>query len=77
MGNTWVIDMSDFDYSEEDAYKLLRSALKLWAYFGSIVEGTVNRSPHRHTAGIRCRRRPKRVPCTGVMEIGENLHGKI
>lgn len=68
MGDTWVIDMSHYDYSEEDAYKLPKSALKLWSYFGSIVEGTVGRPPLRRTAGIRCRRRPKRVPCSGVIE---------
>jgi hypothetical protein len=68
MGDTWVIDMSHFDYPEEDAYKFSKAALKLWAYFGSIVEGTVDRPPLRRTAGIRCRRRPKRVPCTGVIE---------
>ena len=32
------------------------------------MEGTVGRPPLRHTAGIRCRRRPKKVPCTGVIE---------
>ena len=68
MGNTWVIDMPHFDYPEEDAYTLPKQALKLWAYFGSIVGGTVGRPPFRRTAGIHCRRRPKRVPCSGVIE---------
>jgi len=68
MGDTWVIDMSHFDYPEKDAYKFSKPALKLWAYFGSIVDGTVGRPPFKRTAGIHCRRRPKRVPCSGVIE---------
>lgn len=68
MGNTWIIDMSHFDYPEEETYTLPKQALKLWAFFGSIVDGTVGRPPFRRTAGIRCRRRPKRVPCSGVIE---------
>ena len=68
MGDTWIVDMSHFDYPEEEAYRFPRQALKLWAFFGSIVEGTVDRPPLRHSAGIRCRRRPKRVPCSGVIE---------
>lgn len=68
MGNTWITDMSHFDYPEEETYTLPKQALKLWAFFGSIVDGTVGRPPFRRTAGIRCRRRPKRVPCSGVIE---------
>ena len=77
MGDTWITDMSHFDYPEEDVYKFSKAALKLWAYFGSIVEGTVDRPPFRRTAGIRCRRRPKRAPCSGEMETYEQIHGRI
>lgn len=79
MGDTWITDMSHFDYPEEDACRFSKAALKLWAFFGSIVDGTVGRPPFKRSAGIRCRRRPKRVPCTGVIESelhpnGNELH---
>jgi hypothetical protein len=79
MGDTCVIDMSHYDYAEEDVYKFSKAALKLWAYFGSIEEGTVGRPPLGRTADIRCRRRPRRVPCSGVIEseMYEQIRGMI
>jgi len=68
MGNTWITDMSHFDYPEEETHTLPKQALKLWAFFGSIVDSTVGRPPFRRTAGIRCCRRPERVPCSAVIE---------
>lgn len=62
MGNTWITDMSHFDYPEEEAYTLPKQALKLWAFFGSIVDGTVGRPPFRRTAGIRLPQTSQKSP---------------
>jgi len=73
MGDTWITDISDFDYTDEEAYRLPKEAIRLAEYFGSIIEGTVGRVPATEkSAGIRCRRRPGRIPCTGV--IRSELH---
>ena len=73
MGDTWITNMSDFDYADEEAYRLPKEAIRLAEYFGSIIEGTVGRVPaKKNYAGIRCRRRPGRIPCTGV--IRSELH---
>ena len=73
MGDTWITNMSDFDYADEEAYRLPKEAIRLAEYFGSIIEGTVGRVPaKKNYAGIRCRRRPGRIPCAGV--IRSELH---
>jgi hypothetical protein len=45
MGNTWVVDMSHWDYSEDEAYKFPARTLKFWGYFGSIVAATLASLP--------------------------------
>ena len=58
MGDTWITDISDFDYADEEAYRLPKEDIRLAEYFGSIIEGTVGRVPaKKNYAGIRCRRR--------------------
>ncbi len=65
--------MSDFDYPDEEAYRLPKEAIRLAEYFGSIIEGTVARVPAKNNySGIKCRRRPGRIPCTGI--ICSELH---
>ena len=68
MGNTWIIDMSHFDYSDDEADNIPASALKFWRYFGAIIAATVGKPPSRLSTGLSCRRRPGRVPCDGVIE---------
>jgi hypothetical protein len=60
-----------------------RSALRLWDYFGSIVQGasaTWGGVVPRRIA-LRCRRRPDRRPCPGWIEVfpasGERLEGTL
>ena len=68
MGNTWVVDMSHWDYRDDEAHKYPAKTLKFWGYFGSIVAATVAKSPSQLSIGIPCRRRPRRMPCDGVIE---------
>lgn len=68
MGNTWVTDMSHFDYPEAEAHNVPRAAVRIATYFASIIEGTVRRMTPTGSTGIRCRRRPGRAPCAGVIE---------
>jgi hypothetical protein len=68
MGDTWITDMSHFDYRDEEVDSIPKSALKLWQYFGEIVAATVRKQPSLPSTGIPCRRRPGRMSCTGVIE---------
>ena len=68
MGNTWVVDMSHWDYSDDEAYKFPARTLKFWGYFGSIVAATLSKPSAQSSTGIRCRRRPRHMSCTGVIE---------
>lgn len=69
MGETWITDMSHFDYREEEAHRVPKQAKRLAEYFASIIERTLKRAPiNGKNVGIRCRRRPGRRPCTGVLE---------
>ncbi len=68
MGNTWVVDMSHWDYSDAEAYKFPARTLKIWGYFGSIVAATLGKPPSQPSTGIRCRRRPRHMSCDGVIE---------
>ena len=75
MGNTWVVDMSHWDYPDDEAHRFPARTLKFWGYFGSIVEATVGKPTFRLSTGIRCRRRPGRIPCRGVIESELNPEG--
>jgi hypothetical protein len=68
MGNTWIIDMSHWNYRDDEAYKYPAKTLKFWGYFGSIVAATVSKPPSLLSTGVACRRRPRRLACTGVIE---------
>jgi len=79
MGNTWVTDMSHFDYRDDEVDELPVKALKLWGYFGAIIEASLNKPPFSTATGLPCRRRPGRILCTGVIEAelhpnGNQLH---
>ena len=69
MGDTWTVDMSHFDYKEEDVSQIPVNALRLWEYFGLIVKQTVQRAPiEKNNTGIQCRRRPNKIRCNGVIQ---------
>jgi hypothetical protein len=73
MADTWVIDMSHYDFPEEKASEIPRAAIRLAEYFASIVEATVYyASMVGGPIGVRCRRRPGRKSCPGV--IHSELH---
>jgi hypothetical protein len=76
MGDTWIIDMSHFDYKNEEAQSLPKAARRLAEYFASIIEGTVHRaSIGEPYSGVRCRRRPRRRACGGVIRSELSLEG--
>lgn len=73
MADTWITDMSHFDFPDEKVGEIPRAAIRLAEYFASIVEATVrNASLVGGSIGVRCRRRPGKKPCTGV--INSELH---
>ena len=72
MGDTWITDMSHFDYPEGEADRVPREAVRIATYFASIVEGTVGAPKFGGSTGVRCRRRPGRLPCSGA--IVSELH---
>ena len=80
MGDTWIIDMSHYDYKGEEAQDLPKAARKLAEYFASIIEGTVHRtSIGEPYSAVRCRRRPRKRVCEGVIRSelsreGTELH---
>jgi hypothetical protein len=59
--------MSHFDYPEKEADRVPREAVRIATYFASIVEGTVAGPRFGGATGVRCRRRPGRVPCSEVI----------
>jgi len=76
MGDTWITDMSHFDYNEEEAHRVPNRGKRLAEYLASIIERTVKRAPmDGNNVGIRCRRRPGRRPCTGVLQSEMHPHG--
>ena len=67
MGDTWISNIRHF--LDEDGMipiDLPSPAFRLANYFGSIVKVVSSRQDFRklHT-GIKCRRRPGRIPCPG------------
>jgi len=68
MGDTWITDMSHFDYRDDEVDRIPKSALKLWRYFGEIVAATVSKPPSLRSTGIPCRRRPHHMACSGIIE---------
>jgi len=76
MGDTWIINMSHYDYKDEEAPDLPKEAKKLAEYFASIIEGTVHRaSIGEPYSGVRCRRRPQKRACGGVIRSESSLEG--
>ena len=69
MGDTWVIDLRHYDWSEGNADEIPREAIRLAEYFASIVESALRNSPFgAGLTGVQCRRRPGRKRCTGRIE---------
>jgi hypothetical protein len=62
MGDTWITDMSHFDYRDEEVDRIPKSALKLWRYFGEIVAVTVTKpaseNVREYSAPCRAATRP-------------------
>ena len=68
MGNTWIVDMSHYDWRDEDEKEMPRPAVRLAEYFASIVEATVRIASLDIDGGaidVQCRRRPGRRRCAG------------
>jgi len=56
MGNTWVTDISHFDYRDDQVHELPAKALNLWGYFGAIIETALSKPPYSTSTGLPCRR---------------------
>src|SRR4030042_4458355 len=66
---SWFVKMTHFDYKDEEEYKFEKRVLKLWNFFGSIVEESIiNVTEYNSNTGIQCRRRPKKQQCFGVIQ---------
>ena len=59
--------MRHYDYPDEEAHRVTQEGVRLAAYFASIVEGTVAGPRLGGATGVRCRRRPGRLACSGVI----------
>lgn len=70
MGDTWITDMSHFDFPDEKAPNLPGQAIRLAEYFASIIAATLRNAPPLAGGpiGVRCRRRPGRRPCAGWIQ---------
>ncbi len=70
MGDTWIIDLSHYDWSDENSHEIPREAVRLAEYFASIVDGALRNAPFgAGLTGIQCRRRPARKRCTGRIQV--------
>lgn len=66
MGDTWVVDITDFDYKNDEEHEMPARAKKMADYFGSIVLQTSDKNIGEEiNTGIQCRRRPGRKLCEG------------
>ena len=70
MGNNWISDMRNFlDTDGMIPDDLPGPAYRIANYFGSIIEAvTSTKETKTWDTGIRCRRRPGRRRCHGVVQ---------
>jgi hypothetical protein len=76
MANTWIVDLRHFLTSAGTLAPLPSSARILAQYWTHIVaQGSTFDQP----LTLRCRRRPRRRPCAGILEIAldEDLEGML
>jgi hypothetical protein len=66
VGNTWIVDLQHFLTSAGTLAELPRPARILAEYWTQIVAQGSN---FGEPITLRCRRRPRRHPCAGVLEI--------
>ena len=53
MGDTWITDLSHFDYNDEDIYTLPKQAIRTADFFGAIVLKSINKSSdQKNSRGI-------------------------
>jgi hypothetical protein len=69
MANTWITDLTHFIDETGGLHRLLSgSGLRLARHMAAIVAAATDQSPRGEAAKVRCRRRPKRCPCPGIIE---------
>ena len=66
MVNTWIVDLRHYLTPAGALLGEPKLARKLAEYFAQIVAQGSN---YDEPITLRCRRRPRRRPCTGVLEI--------
>jgi len=68
MGDTWVANLTDFLTEEGEIGPKSGPARKLAEYFTKIVvDATTEPWEEPTNTSVRCRRRPRRKPCAGVI----------
>ena len=71
MGNTWIVDVTDFGDPRDPTVDIPDRARFLGEFFGAIV-AAATAWPFPDTArttALRCRRRPDRKPCPGLLDV--------
>ena len=68
MVGAWVVNMAHFLNRDGEVGRLPAPARRLADYFGSIVSSVCCHPPNIPIlSGLKCRRRPGRRPCTGLI----------
>jgi len=68
MDGAWVVNMTHFLDREGQVGRLPAPARRLADYFGAIVSSVCSHPPEMAIlTGIKCRRRPRRKICLGVV----------
>lgn len=71
MGDTWIVDITHYGDPLDPALDIPEPARRLREFFGTIV-GATTAWPfpdQSRTTGLRCRRRPNRKPCSGLLRV--------
>ena len=69
---TWIVDITHYEDILDPTLDVPGPARRLGAFFGTIVAAaTAWPFPDQpRTTGVRCRRRPNRKPCPGLLSNG-------
>ena len=71
MGDTWITDITHYEDILDPTLDVPRPVRRLGEFFGTIV-GATTAWPfpdQPRTTGLRCRRRPNRKPCPGLLRV--------
>jgi len=73
MADTWITKMSHFNWSDEEAHSIPNEAKNIAEYFSKILSNAIlNCNAYSDNTGVRCRRKPQRKRCTGLIKAKIN-----